>query len=254
MGGEEAQGRGPVWQPAGHPQGDHSWFDAPPPGQGWGMGCSSPGHCSSAGFFFPSPPAHAERAASPGAAAGLVWTAAGGQVQYIECVCVGGAHLTAAPSPGIGGVEEAGGGVGGSGGGGGGRVLGQGALTLTGQLGDVLEESARIALRCAPSGAWCCTLWCSGAAPSGALVLHPLVLWCCACLTPAAPPALHPLPPASGGGQLGTTALGTACQGNESRLLSAGHQGTAVLLASVVAAAWCGGLGPAGSGPWWPAP
>ena len=31
----------------------------------------------------------AERVASPGTAAGLVWTAVGGKVQYIECSCVG---------------------------------------------------------------------------------------------------------------------------------------------------------------------
>jgi hypothetical protein len=30
-----------------------------------------------------------ELVASPGAAAGLVWTAHGGLVQYIECICVG---------------------------------------------------------------------------------------------------------------------------------------------------------------------
>lgn len=27
--------------------------------------------------------------ASPGTAAGLVWTSVGGKVQYIECICVG---------------------------------------------------------------------------------------------------------------------------------------------------------------------
>ncbi|KAI3436093.1 hypothetical protein D9Q98_002151 [Chlorella vulgaris] len=68
------------------------------------------GHCSS------------ERVVAPGTAAGLVWTAVGGKVQYIECICVG-----AAPA-----------------GGGGSRAGGH--LTLTGQLGEVLEESARIAL------------------------------------------------------------------------------------------------------------
>lgn len=31
----------------------------------------------------------AERVASPGTAAGLVWTSVGGKVQYIECICVG---------------------------------------------------------------------------------------------------------------------------------------------------------------------
>jgi ATP-dependent Lon protease len=55
--------------------------------------------------------------ASPGTAAGLVWTSVGGKVQYIECICVGA-----------------------------GRGGSPGQLTLTGQLGDVLEESARIAL------------------------------------------------------------------------------------------------------------
>ncbi|KAL4458772.1 hypothetical protein ABPG75_013637 [Micractinium tetrahymenae] len=59
----------------------------------------------------------AERVAAPGTAAGLVWTAVGGKVQYIECICVGA-----------------------------GRAGRPGQLTLTGQLGDVLEESARIAL------------------------------------------------------------------------------------------------------------
>jgi hypothetical protein len=40
----------------------------------------------------------AERVAAPGTAAGLVWTAVGGKVQYIECICVG-----AAPAGGAGG-------------------------------------------------------------------------------------------------------------------------------------------------------
>lgn len=62
-------------------------------------------------------PESAERVALPGAAAGLVWTAHGGQVQFIECLCVG----VAAPGK-------------------------KGTLTLTGRLGDVLEESARIAV------------------------------------------------------------------------------------------------------------
>lgn len=60
----------------------------------------------------------AQRVSSPGAAAGLVWTAVGGQVMYIECLRVG--------------VKE--------------PRAGPGSLTLTGQLGDVLEESARVAL------------------------------------------------------------------------------------------------------------
>jgi ATP-dependent Lon protease len=59
-----------------------------------------------------------ERMASPGCAAGLVWTPAGGGVQYIEAALVST-----------------------------GEDAGQlGSLTLTGQLGEVLGESARIAL------------------------------------------------------------------------------------------------------------
>lgn len=33
-----------------------------------------------------------ERILTPGAAAGLVWTAAGGLVQYVECCCVSKGH------------------------------------------------------------------------------------------------------------------------------------------------------------------
>lgn len=59
----------------------------------------------------------AERVSCPGTAAGLVWTAAGGMVQYVECCRI---------SDGTPGKA--------------------GQLTLTGQVGEVLEESARIAL------------------------------------------------------------------------------------------------------------
>lgn len=61
----------------------------------------------------------------PGVAAGLVWTAAGGGVQFVECVKVGE-----------------------------GRPGQAGQLTLTGQVGDVLEESARIALSWIRAHAW----------------------------------------------------------------------------------------------------
>ena len=107
----------------------------------------------------------AERAATPGAAAGLVWSAVGGQVQYVECICVGtgragnAGQLTltgkrqwgalsrggepARREPGVAGV-----------------LCSSHASFSTprsptappapprpaGQLGDVLEESARIAL------------------------------------------------------------------------------------------------------------
>ena len=49
-----------------------------------------------------------------------MWTAAGGAVQYIECLMIGSRDQQG--------------------------QQGEGSLTLTGQLGDVLEESARIAL------------------------------------------------------------------------------------------------------------
>jgi hypothetical protein len=60
----------------------------------------------------------AERVTGPGTVAGLVWTAAGGAVQYVEAAVVNAATA--------------------------GDRLGR--LTLTGQVGEVLEESARIAL------------------------------------------------------------------------------------------------------------
>lgn len=59
-----------------------------------------------------------ERVSGPGAVAGLVWTAAGGAVQYVEAAVVNASTS--------------------------GERLGR--LTLTGQVGDVLEESAHIAL------------------------------------------------------------------------------------------------------------
>ncbi|CAK8562633.1 unnamed protein product [Lathyrus sativus] len=54
----------------------------------------------------------AERVASPGVSVGLVWTAFGGEVQFVEASA----------------------------------MLGKGELHLTGQLGDVIKESAQIAL------------------------------------------------------------------------------------------------------------
>lgn len=59
----------------------------------------------------------AERVTTPGSAAGLVWTAAGGLVQYVECAAVGCGQGSA-----------------------------QGRVTLTGSMGDVLQESSHIAL------------------------------------------------------------------------------------------------------------
>ncbi|KAL9249848.1 Lon protease homolog 2, peroxisomal-like protein [Drosera capensis] len=54
----------------------------------------------------------AERVASPGVSVGLVWTAYGGEVQFVEATA----------------------------------MMGKGDLHLTGQLGDVIKESAQIAL------------------------------------------------------------------------------------------------------------
>eukprot|EP00890_Picochlorum_soloecismus_P001156 jgi/Picsp_1/2040/NSC_05505-R1_protein len=69
------------------------------------------------------------RVSSPGAAAGLVWTSAGGQVQYIECLIVSSSqgndkkyHKPAESSSS------------------------SGTMKLTGRMGDVLNESAHIAL------------------------------------------------------------------------------------------------------------
>lgn len=57
------------------------------------------------------------RVANAGSVAGLVWTEAGGQVQYVECIATGARPAGTA-----------------------------GSLTLTGQVGEVLQESSRIAL------------------------------------------------------------------------------------------------------------
>lgn len=54
----------------------------------------------------------AERVATPGVSVGLVWTAFGGEVQFVEATA----------------------------------MAGKGELHLTGQLGDVIKESAQIAL------------------------------------------------------------------------------------------------------------
>lgn len=53
-----------------------------------------------------------ERVAAPGISVGLVWTAFGGEVQFVEAT----------------------------------SMAGKGDLHLTGQLGDVIKESAQIAL------------------------------------------------------------------------------------------------------------
>ena len=54
----------------------------------------------------------AERVATPEVTVGLVWTAFGGEVQFVEATA----------------------------------MVGKGELHLTGQLGDVIKESAQIAL------------------------------------------------------------------------------------------------------------
>lgn len=54
----------------------------------------------------------AERVATPGVSVGLVWTSVGGEVQFVEATA----------------------------------MAGKGELHLTGQLGDVIKESAQIAL------------------------------------------------------------------------------------------------------------
>ena len=53
-----------------------------------------------------------ERLSQPGVAIGLAWTALGGEIMYVEAT----------------------------------RMDGDGEVTLTGQLGDVMKESARLAL------------------------------------------------------------------------------------------------------------
>lgn len=58
----------------------------------------------------------AERVATAGVAVGLVWTAFGGEVQFVEAT----------------------------------TMVGKGDLHLTGQLGDVIKESAQIALTWVP--------------------------------------------------------------------------------------------------------
>lgn len=54
----------------------------------------------------------AEQLSSPGVAAGLAWTPFGGEIMYVEAT----------------------------------KMEGEGKLTLTGQLGDIMKESARVAL------------------------------------------------------------------------------------------------------------
>ena len=67
-----------------------------------------------------------ERLSQPGVAIGLAWTAMGGEIMYVEAT----------------------------------RMDGDGELTLTGQLGDVMKESAQLALNWVRSHAKeVCSMW-----------------------------------------------------------------------------------------------
>lgn len=62
--------------------------------------------------FLPVPPQVSERLSQPGVAIGLAWTPLGGEIMFVEAS----------------------------------RMDGDGQLTLTGQLGDVMKESAHLAI------------------------------------------------------------------------------------------------------------
>eukprot|EP00873_Tetraselmis_striata_P012687 jgi/Tetstr1/432951/TSEL_022289.t1 len=69
-----------------------------------------------------------ERITGPGSAAGLVWTPVGGALQFVEAAAVSPPNFATGDSVGAEPTRR------------------EGRLTLTGQLGDVLGESAQIAL------------------------------------------------------------------------------------------------------------
>jgi ATP-dependent Lon protease len=94
-----------------------------------------------------APPPSGDKPPPPpaGVVMGLAWTAMGGATLYVEAASVT-PRLAAASSKGSGGGEEQQqDGSGGGGGGGGAARSGGGSLMTTGQLGDVMRESASIA-------------------------------------------------------------------------------------------------------------
>lgn len=81
--------------------------DARPVGAGWRCG-PWPAHS----LTYPPSPQVSERLSQPGVAIGLAWTPLGGEIMFVEAS----------------------------------RMDGEGQLTLTGQLGDVMKESAHLAI------------------------------------------------------------------------------------------------------------